>query len=215
MKGKVKGITLLIVLFFMLFTVNSFAVEDTTWQNDYEYELATVDEDGFVGTTKINLGKEKVGEKYVILRRYIGTDTVEKVEAKAILNSEEYQTFLTSTYDYSKNIPSIWGETVIENLSFEDDVVLSTDLSYLFRKCKKLTVLDISNFDTSNVTDISCMFWDCEELTSIDVSKFDTSNVTDMSWMFYNCSKVIEIDVSNFDTSKVTNMKNMFYSCNN
>ena len=34
MKGKIKGITLLIVLFFMLFTVNSFAAEDTTWQND-------------------------------------------------------------------------------------------------------------------------------------------------------------------------------------
>ena len=50
------------------------------------------------------------------------------------------------------------------------------------------------------------MFSLCNRLTSLDVSKFDTSNVTDMNFMFFCCSSLTSLDVSKFDTSKVTNM---------
>ncbi len=85
-----------------------------------------------------------------------------------------------------------------------------TNMIGMFGGCSSLTNLDVSNFDTSNVTDMSSMFSYCDSLTSLDVSKFNTSQVTDMSGMFNLCSSLTSLDVSNFDTSQVTNMSEMF-----
>ena len=88
-----------------------------------------------------------------------------------------------------------------------------TNMNDMFEDCSSLTSLDVRNFDTSNVTDMSSMFYLCIRLTSLDVSKFDTSNVTDMSRMFYDCRSLTSLDLSNFDTSKVTDMSDMFENC--
>ena len=88
-----------------------------------------------------------------------------------------------------------------------------TDMSYMFSECNGLTSLDVSKFDTSQVTNMDYMFKSCNGLTSLDVSKFDTSQVTTMTWMFAECSSLTSLDVSKFDTSKVTNMSYMFYNC--
>ena len=88
-----------------------------------------------------------------------------------------------------------------------------TDMSSMFWFCEKLTDLDLRNFDTSKVTDMSSMFAFCSRLTSLDVSNFDTSKVTDMSAMFSGCNSLTSLDVSNFDTSKVTDMSQMFQGC--
>ena len=88
-----------------------------------------------------------------------------------------------------------------------------TNMSGMFYYCNELTSLDVSNFDTRNVTGMRSMFNNCEGLINLDVSNFDTRNVTNMSWMFFNCSKLIDLDVSNFDTRNVTNMSWMFYNC--
>ncbi|MBO5826522.1 MAG: BspA family leucine-rich repeat surface protein, partial [Treponema sp.] len=87
------------------------------------------------------------------------------------------------------------------------------DASSMFYECYKLTFIDLSGFDTSNVTDMSYMFYDCEALTTLDLSGFDTSNVTDMSYMFYDCEALTTLDVSSFDTSNVTDMGYMFSLC--
>ena len=92
-----------------------------------------------------------------------------------------------------------------------------TNMSRMFDECSKLTSLDVSKFDTSQVTDMSAMFGGCDGLTSLDLSNFDTSNVTDMSGMFSGeeggVMDIEEINISNFDTSQVTNMSYMFASC--
>ncbi len=88
-----------------------------------------------------------------------------------------------------------------------------TDMRNMFKYNESLTSLDVSNFDTSNVTNMSYMFSSCRSLTSLDASKFDTSQVTTMTWMFAECNRLTSLDVSNFDTSKVTNMGHMFYNC--
>ena len=82
----------------------------------------------------------------------------------------------------------------------------------MFQWCEKLTSLDVSSFDTSNVTNMGQMFFLCSSLTSLDLSNFDTSKVTDMSWMFAGCS-ITSLDLSKFDTSKVTDMSEMFNWC--
>ena len=87
-----------------------------------------------------------------------------------------------------------------------------TDMSRMFAYCRSLTSLDVSNFDTSQVTDMSWMFAGCS-ITSLDLSKFDTSKVTNMSSMFSECDSLTNLDVSNFDTSEVTNMDSMFSEC--
>ena len=88
-----------------------------------------------------------------------------------------------------------------------------TNMDGMFLNCISLTSLDLSNFDTSNVTSMIRMFTECSGLTSLDVSNFDTSKVTRMDSMFHNCSSLTSLDVSSFNTSNVTNMSNMFYFC--
>ena len=60
---------------------------------------------------------------------------------------------------------------------------------------------------------MSDMFDSCSKLTSLDLSNFNTSNVTNMYGMFHNCTSLVSLDLSNFDTSKVTNMVHMFDGC--
>lgn len=85
----------------------------------------------------------------------------------------------------------------------------------VFRKCKSLTSLDISNFDTHQVTKMGSMFDGCESLEQLDVSSFNTSQVTRMDGMFANCKNLVNLDVSNFDTCQVINMDSMFAACEN
>ena len=92
-----------------------------------------------------------------------------------------------------------------------------TNMGGMFSECSSLTSLDVSNFDTSKVTNMSSMFAGCNSLTSLDISSFDTSKVTDMSGMFSGgfggLMNIEEINISNFDTSQVTNMGGMFSEC--
>ena len=87
-----------------------------------------------------------------------------------------------------------------------------TDMSHMFSGCS-LTNLDLSSFNTSNVTNMECMFSGCSRLTNLDLSSFNTSNVTNMERMFSRCSRLTNLDLSDFDTSNVTDMMEMFYLC--
>ena len=89
-----------------------------------------------------------------------------------------------------------------------------TDMSYMFKSCKLLTKLNVSNFDTSKVENMECMFKKCILLTKLNVSNFITSNVDNMDGMFYKCNSLTSLDVSSFNTEKVTDMEGMFYECN-
>ena len=88
-----------------------------------------------------------------------------------------------------------------------------TNMSAMFSYCSSLTSLDVSKFHTSQVTDMSSMFGGCSSLTSLDVSKFNTSEVTNMNSMFSFCDSLTSLDVSSFDTSQVTDMNSMFCNC--
>lgn len=83
----------------------------------------------------------------------------------------------------------------------------------MFDLCRKLTSLDVSNFNTSNVTNMTEMFARCWELTSLDLSNFNTFNVTKMNGMFTECTALASLDVSSFKTPNVTTMATMFNRC--
>ncbi|EAG4503474.1 BspA family leucine-rich repeat surface protein [Listeria monocytogenes] len=109
----------------------------------------------------------------------------------------------------SGNSSRLFSNVRVTNLDLSNlDTSQVTDMNNMFFLCKA-TSLDVSNFDTSNVTNMEFMFQQTAA-TSIDMSNFDTSNVTNMRYMFQG-SPATSLDVSNFDTSKVTDMSGMFY----
>ncbi len=99
------------------------------------------------------------------------------------------------------------------------------DSSAMFYKCKNLSDVDFSSFDTSSVTNMEYMFCACDGLTELDLSSFNTSKVTSMRAMFSERSDydfllqgryhegLEKLDLSSFDTSSVTDMRGMFYGC--
>ena len=85
----------------------------------------------------------------------------------------------------------------------------------MFQNCKKLTELDLSCFNVSNVTNFNNVFWGCESLISINLSSFDTSNATGMTAMFAQCKSFESLDLSHFNTSNLAYMSYMFTKCRN
>ena len=92
-------------------------------------------------------------------------------------------------------------------------IIANESMIYYFAIFNKMTSIDLSALDTSEVTNMNSMIGGCSSLISLDVSNFDTSKVTDMGYMFAECRSLTSLDVSKFDTSKVTNMKDMFCNC--
>ena len=106
--------------------------------------------------------------------------------------------------DKYENLESVVGLSSLKGVTTTED---------MFAFCSKLTNVDLSSFDTSNVTDMYGMFEGCTNLTSLDLSSFSTSNVENMSDMFRSCASLASLDLSSFDTSKVTKMGAMFSEC--
>ena len=109
---------------------------------------------------------------------------------------------------------SVYKGTTATDIAFVGKKIYAPEnSSELFNKLSKLTTLDMSVFDTSNVTKMNSMFFNCSALTSLDVSGFSTSNVTDMSGMFEFCSALTSLNMNGFNTSNVTTMDSMFCGC--
>lgn len=72
---------------------------------------------------------------------------------------------------------------------------------------------EIANVDTSLVTSMKSMFHMCK-VSKIDISGWNTSNVTNMEYMFYTSGLTNgQLIVGNIDTSNVTKMHYTFSSC--
>lgn len=92
------------------------------------------------------------------------------------------------------------------------DTSSARNMQFMFAS-SGFSVLDINNFDTSNVTNMSGMFDGMPILKELRIgSKFNTANVTNMERMFYNLPELTELDLSsaNFNTSKVENFGLIF-----
>ena len=125
-----------------------------------------------------------------------------------------------STLIIFEGVMADWGEKPpwfeysreIDSVVIDGHVELKT--AYRMFSCMdKVTSLDLSNLDTSNVTTMKHMFNDCRSLKNLKLNGLDTSNVTDMADMFALCSSLTKLDLMGLDTSKVTDMEGMFYGC--
>ena len=88
---------------------------------------------------------------------------------------------------------------------FEGDLSNTTDASYMFKNCQKLSYVTLTN--TQNIVNMTGMFWSVPIKTAPEL---DTSNVTNMDNMFYDADIT---NVPNYNTSNVTSMRYMFYQC--
>ena len=203
---KKKMVFICILLFavsgtLLLFSQEVKAVEATTWQNDYEFELDESDSE----------------HPYINLKKYIGTATELTVPAKAIIVNDTYPEGkeFSTTIGTEAYVVSIYGDTKITSITFEEGVLAVQNLSYLFNHCQNLEYINMSGVDTSEVTKMDSMFFDCRKLVYLNLSGFDTSKVTKMSYMFGQCNSLPSLEISHFDTSNVTDMCGMFYYCHN
>ena len=60
------------------------------------------------------------------------------------------------------------------------------NLTNLFGYCHSLEHINLNNFKTEQVESMRCLFYENKKLTSIDLSQFDTKNVKDMRWFNRN-----------------------------
>ncbi|XUD50471.1 hypothetical protein IGJ74_003469 [Enterococcus sp. AZ009] len=108
-----------------------------------------------------------------------------------------------------------WQYRHIRKIIFEDQVILPSNSSGMFRELQLLEVIENADkLDVSNVTNMESMFQVTWRLREIDVSNWDTSNVTNMRLMFGNLAATpaafTRLDLASWDTSSVTDMSQMF-----
>ena len=103
--------------------------------------------------------------------------------------------------------------TEIDLSSFDCSQV--TNCKDMFNNCISLTKIDFGNNDFLLSSNFEFMFYNCKNLEDLDVSGFNTKNSVSFESMFENCYKVEELDVSKFNSSKCTTIKKMFKDCKN
>ena len=87
------------------------------------------------------------------------------------------------------------------------------DLRGMFQRCEKLTSLDLSTWNVSNVVRIGSVFAYCTALTNINVSGWNLSRVKSLSYIFQHCSSLKDLDLSSWDVSRVTQFSSIFFNC--
>ena len=135
------------------------------------------------------------------------SDIIDSSHGEVIGTNKTWATTL-----YNPNFPWVNSESNVSNVIL-NTIVSPKHTEYWFNGCSNLTLIDLSNFDTSNVTSMTGMFKDCSSLISIDLSSLDTNNVTTIDSMFRNCSNLTSINLKGLNTSNVTDISLMFFGC--
>ena len=97
------------------------------------------------------------------------------------------------------------------------DISNIRDLSFYFRGCSSLygfkSTDDVAYWDTKEVCNFAGMFTGCTLLTTLHLYFWDTRNVSSMSTMFAGCINLKELHLEGWNTQSVNIMTNMFAGC--
>ena len=92
------------------------------------------------------------------------------------------------------------------------DKINPPGISFWFQQCEAITNFrHLENIDTSKISEMNHTFFDCSNITSIDCSSWDVSNVTYFDQVFGSCQKLKTANISGWDTSKAGTFYYMFY----
>ena len=134
---------------------------------------------------------------------FYSCDTLEK------LNVSSFDTSLVT--DISFAFPNLNSISSLDVSHFKTDEVIK--MTEIFSFNKNLEILK-QNFYTHYIIDFSSMFNSCKKLKMLDLSNFDTSKATTIASMLFNCSSLTSLNINNFNTSLAINMSNLFNGCN-
>ena len=108
------------------------------------------------------------------------------------------------------------GDKVMSTLHLTDNFVTekANDISGIFNDCEKLSNINVSNWNVSNVTSTEKAFANNFLLKSLDLSNWDMSNCENSQMMFYSDTALTSIgNTSNWNVSKITTTHSMFEGC--
>ena len=83
----------------------------------------------------------------------------------------------------------------------------------MFSGCTSLRIIDVSNFNITNVERMDNMFTNCSSLKELDFSNLNNSNVKRTSSMFSYCSSLKKVNLKNISTPNLIRVQNMFSGC--
>ncbi|MCL2578217.1 MAG: BspA family leucine-rich repeat surface protein [Defluviitaleaceae bacterium] len=104
----------------------------------------------------------------------------------------------------------------VTRIVFTEPVEAGTNLRAFFAHFPNLQFIDgLHYLDTSKTEDMTRMFYGVSRLTLLDVSDWNTSNVLLMTQMFEDATGLTALVLSNWDTSRVVDMSFMFAGLRN
>lgn len=169
------------------------------------YELTFIRKDTAYTVFKDSVLTFYYGKPQFVLDKY------DKWRVKKVVFDSTYKNYYPKTCrDFFYGCSNL-TEIVDMEKYFNTDSV--ENMSRMFKSCRDLKKIDLSNFKTDNVTDMHEMFWGCESLSILNLTSFNTEKVTNMGGMFSDCKSLKHIDLSNFKTDKVTDMHSIFSGC--
>ena len=136
--------------------------------------------------------------------RFIGENYIQSIKSVYINN--------TNVNITNNEINLVEYENIIKIEIYLEYV---NSLNFLFKNCKNITFIDLSNFNSTSKNGMHGMFEGCTNLESINFSNFDTSNFNNMENLFNGCHNLKSLNLSNFNTSSVVTMNQMFNNCKN
>ena len=187
---------------------------------------------------KLLIGNEDIGREIVFLRQYKSHKyhfNFEPDDISILVNNKNIPIKYKTPYGYynsnsnnnDEDVKKITSELnkkyyfyweFSQNGIYEIKIIFNKKLmtcEEMFYDCNKITEIDCSHFDCSNVTSCKSMFSNCYSLEKINFGMLDFSLCTTYESMFYYCGKLKECDVSNFKTKNSLSFKYMFYECSN
>ena len=105
------------------------------------------------------------------------------------------------------------GCSALKEINFVNtDCSQITDISGMFSGCNQES-FDLSFMDTSNVIVASSLFKDCKNLKNISLSDTEWKSLKNMSDMFSGCSSLESIDLQPFANCPINTLKSAFQNC--
>lgn len=128
---------------------------------------------------------------------------------------------LTNLMATNQEFPFVCCRKLRGRIKFTGTDILKGGTRYIqqfFNECQSLDVVDMTNFDISNVGGEAKKFFDqCYNLKSVKFSEKCTfaKNIASQTFttFFWGCRSLKELDVSMFDTSAKTDISSMFDGC--
>ena len=130
--------------------------------------------------------------------------------------TKTYTGFEDVEYATKTTLPWFSELELVEKVVFVDEIK-PISLKYWFSGMINCKSMDLVKLNTKKVTSLYDTFYKCERLSVLDLSNFDTRNVTNMDFTFQRTGQesrsFVILGLEDWDVSKVTTMRATFSHC--